>query len=511
MECLNEVLARNVRNIPDKVFIITDTETVTYAEFDRRVSRLANVLRAHGAKKGDPVGLYIPGDLRMTIGFWACQKLGAIPVPTSAMYRETELRNAIGLTGMPVLIASDETLPLVEKVRGDYPTLKSVLVHGKGAPGRPALADLIAAAPDTIDHVQCLGADIAAMFFTSGTTGVPKAAMQSQFNQWSSLRDMMTYHHSRYASEVYYCAAPLFSNLGSTVTVNLCMFSGGSVVLHERFDTRRVIDSIKQHKVTLMPGTPTMFVYMLNEYDAARDDLTSLRLTTNGGSPVSPVICKRFEEISGAPVLQTYGATETTGQTVLESFYGVRKLGSTGSAIGSSYVLVVDDDGKEVPNGTLGEVIVGGDCMGQGYWKDPEASAKSFTPRGWVSGDLGYLDDEGYLFIVDRKKDIIISGGHNIYPLEVENILYRHPAVAVCALIGVPDEAKGENPVAIIVRKPGSAITGKEIVAFCRENVSAYKAPRTVYFIDEMPMGAGKIRKRELLDAIKAGTLKAAD
>jgi acyl-CoA synthetase (AMP-forming)/AMP-acid ligase II len=503
------MLARNVRNVGARTFIHSDEGDLTYAEFDRRACRFANVLAALGVAKGAPVGLFLHSRVVMAVGYWACQKLGALPVMMSAMYRETELRNAFGRTEMAIVVTHSDILEHVTRIRADFPGLKTVLVEGPDDGAHPNLPRLMAEASERFRDVQCLGSDIASMFFTSGTSGLPKGALQSQFAQWSAVRDMMTHHNSRFASEVYYCTAPLFGNLGTAVIMNLCMYTGGSMVMHERWDTRRVLDAIRTYRVTLFLGTPTMFVHLINAFDPARDDLSSLRLATQGGAPVSQVVSQRFEAIAGAPLLQAYGSTETLGQNVLEPVRGLRKPGSAGPAIGSSRVEIVDDAGNTLPPNAIGEVVVSGDCVGSGYWRDPEASARTFTPRGWMSGDLGYLDEDGYLFVVDRKKEVIISGGHNIYPLEIENLLYKHPAVAVCAALGVPDEVRGEIPVAVVALKDGAAATADELLAFCRENISAYKAAKRIYFVDEMPMGAGKIRKRELLGRINDGTLKA--
>jgi len=274
------------------------------------------------------------------------------------------------------------------------------------------------------------------------------------------------------------------------------------MVMLERWDTRRVLDGIRTHRVSYMAGTPTMFVYLCNEFDRARDDLSSLRLAVTGGAPVPVEILRQFESSFGVRLVQIYGATESTGYNTGEPLIGVRRLGSAGLPIGSSSITIVDDNGKSLPAGERGEVLIGGDCVAKGYWHDAEASAKAFTPNGWLSGDIGYLDEDGYLFIVDRKKDLIISGGYNIYPLEVEDLLYKHPAVAVCSLVGVPDPLKGEIPAAVIVPKtgvePGAALAD-EITAYCRSHIAAYKVPRQVFFIEQMPQGpSGKILKREL-------------
>jgi acyl-CoA synthetase (AMP-forming)/AMP-acid ligase II len=504
MECLNAMLARNVRRIGDKPFILFAGESVSYARFAERVAKLARVLAAHGAQKGEPVGLYLPSNLTMALGFWACQHLGAIPVPMSAMYRDSEIVSILGKTEMRVMIADVGTYPQIEPLRRQFPKLEHVLVDGPG--GR--LADLIAAADSSLRPEPCEADDIAALFFTSGTTGTPKGTVQTQFNHYSMLRDMMAFHRTQYGQEVYLGAVPLFTNLGMNVILGLAMFTGGTVILHERWNTQAVLESIRVHRVTFLCGTPTMFIYMVNEFDVTKDDLSSLRLCTTGGSPVPDDIMKKFESFSHAPVIQVYGATESLGQSVMEPVFGVRKPGSAGVVIGSSRLSIIDETGEKVGPGVIGEVVISGDPVAKGYWRDPEATARAFTPHGWVSGDLGYLDQEGYLFLVDRKKDVILAGGHNIYPIEVETILYRHPAVAMCALVGIPDPSKGEIPVAVIERKQGVNATGADIIAFCRQHLAVYKAPRRVYFVDEMPIQASKIRKRDLIAGIANGTLK---
>ncbi|MBI1773985.1 MAG: AMP-binding protein [Proteobacteria bacterium] len=511
METLSGMLARNVRLLGNRPFLITDEGSLTYAEFDRRVSRLAHVLAEHGLRKGMPVGLYLPSDGLMAVGFWASQKLGAIPVPMSSMYRAPEVAGIVERTEMSAMIVDADTWEELKPVAKSLPKLRHVLVAGEARTGATRLDPLLAAAPEHFQSVDAGAEDIAALFFTSGTTGVPKGTMQTQFNQYSSLRDMMAFHQTQFGAEIYMCAVPLFTNYGMTVNLNLCMYAGGTLVLHPRWDTRRVLDAVRQHRCTYLCGTPTMFVYLVREYDAARDDLSSLRLCTTGGAPVPQEVMQRFETLTGAPVLQVYGATESTGQCVIEPLYGVRKPGSSGVPVGSSRVEIVDDDGNTLPSGKVGEVVLAGDTIAKGYWRDPEATAQAFTRRGWLSGDLGYLDEDGYLFIVDRKKDVIIAGGYNILPVEVETVLYRHPAVAVCAVVGIPDEAKGEIPVGVVQLGHGSAADAAELIAFCRAQLSAYKAPRRIYFIDEMPLRAGKIRKRELVDWIRGGRLVSAD
>jgi long-chain acyl-CoA synthetase len=507
MEILSRMLARNVLLIPDRAFIVAEAETITYRDFADRTARLANVLKAHGIEKGDRVGLYLPSTPLMAIGFWACQRLGALPAPVSAMFRHAELRNVVGRIRMKALIADESTYSYFSEIRHEFDALAHCFTAGGSIAGSHDLAALMAGAPTEFEDADCAFSDTASLFFTSGTTGAPKGTAQSHFNVSSTLRDMMASHRTRYGEEVYLCAVPLFTNFGLTVTLNLCLYTGGTIVLHDRWDTQRVLADIGRYKATYFGGTPTMYVYLVNEYDATRHDLSSLRICTTGGSPVPQPVIQRFEEFSGVRVAQVYGSTETCGQNVMEPTAGVRKPGSAGVPVGSSRIIIVDDDGTPLSAGEIGEVIIGGDCVAQGYIDDPEATAAAFTPLGWKSGDLGYLDADGFLFIVDRKKDVIITGGHNIYPLEVESVLYRHPAIAMCAVVGAPDPEKGEIPVAVVVRAEGATVTTEELRRYCREHLAAYKAPRRIEFIDHMPVEAAKIRKRELVAALKEGSL----
>ncbi|MDN2568339.1 AMP-binding protein [Aquibium sp. A9E412] len=507
METLSQMLARNLRLIPDRDFIVTDAETLTYRAFAERTARLANVLAAHGVGKGDRVGLYLPSTPLMAVGFWACQRLGAVPAPVSAMLRHAELRRIVARTEMKALIADATTFAYFAEIRGEFAALAHCLVAGGGDAGGADLDRLMAEASDGFADVDCAHSDTACLFFTSGTTGTPKGTAQSHFAVASTLRDMMVAHRSRFGEEVYLCAVPLFTNFGLTVTLNLCLYTGGTIVLHERWDTQKVLADIGRHRATYFGGTPTMYAYMVNEHDPARHDLSSLRICTTGGSPVPQPVIRRFEALSGVTVAQVYGATETCGQNVMEPTAGIRKAGSTGLPVGASRIRIVDEALNELPRGTVGEVIIGGDCVAQGYDHDAEATAAVFTPLGWRSGDLGYVDEDGFLFIVDRKKDVIFTGGHNIYPLEVESVLYGHPEVAMCAVVGAPDEHKGEIPVAVIVRTPGATADEAAIRAWCRQHLAAYKAPRRVEFVDEMPVEAAKIRKRDLVAALREGGL----
>lgn len=502
METLSDILRLRRRVMGDKAFLKTEGLTLSYAALDDAASQLAHVLTAHNVKMGDPVGLFLPSCFEFAIGYYACQKIGAIATSVSALYKLREVRGIVERTDMKTILTNRDTRDLAEKVRLELPFLENILTFG--GDGDRSCEAMMARYPASFADTVCQIEDIASLFFTSGTTSAPKGTMQSHKALYATLRDMSVYCGTPLAAEIYLCVLPLFNNFGATCIMNAALFSGGTVILQPRWDTEKVLRGIETHRATMMIGTPTMFIYMLRAYDPAQHDLSSLRICITGGAPVSPQVIEEFEAKVGAPLVQIYGATESGGYVTGEPYLGLRKRGSAGLAFGSTRIDIVDADGNDVPAGTLGEVRISGDVVVPGYWRDPEANRQSFTPKGWLSGDIGYVDDDGYLFIVDRKKDVIISGGYNIFPLEVEDILYHHPAVAVCAVIGVQDDVKGEIPVACVIKKSGASVSESELIEFCRKDIAVYKAPRRVVFMSEFPLGpSGKILKRELRELLK--------
>lgn len=502
MESLSQMLSRNARLLGAKTFVHFEGVNLTYAALDDEARKLATVLTGLGVGKGDPVGIFLPNGLELIRAFWACQVLGAIAVPMGAMLQGPEVTAICLQTRMATVFVDASTRNVLEAVKPKLVDLRSVLdVDDRTDDGPHASAQLAPAFRD--DPVFDL-TDSAAVFFTSGTTGVPKGAMQSHFAQYSALRDMMGFNHWRYGQEVVYCAIPLTSNFGCTCMMNLCMFAGGTLIVERRWDTRQALDTIRKQRVTFMAGPPTIFIYMVEEYDPARDDLSSLKLSIAGGAPVPTEILRRFESRTQGRISQGYGATEVLAYVTADPLVGARKLGSAGLPIGSTSISILDEQGQPAPAGELGEICISGDTVGSGYWGDPETTSKSFTPQGWLSGDIGRLDEEGYLYIVDRKKDLIISGGFNIYPIEVENFLYSLPEVRMCAVVGLHDAEKGEIAVAAIVIDPESDLTPEAVVAACRKNLSAYKVPRRVIFVDALPLSPiGKVLKRQLRETLQ--------
>jgi long-chain acyl-CoA synthetase len=495
------MLESTVRRMPEKVFIDDGDRRITYREFDALASQLAHVLADHEVEKGTPVCVFLPNCVELAIGYHACAKLGAIFVPITSMATPREVTAVAQRTEAPVIITGEAGAEIATTALANVASLRHALVNGPSVSGCRSLDELLTGRSVHYPAVWVGPSDITAVFFTSGTTGEPKGAMQTHGSVYSTVRDMSVFNRFQYGRETLLDVLPMFNNFGTTCVMLAAVYTAGTVILHERWDTERVLGDIARHQVTYFAGTPTMLVYLWKAFRAEQHDLSSLKVAIAGGAPLAPEVVEACEGILGiASVCEIYGATEVCGYVTASPVVGVRKRGSAGPAFGSARITIVDDDDRELPPGEVGEVIISGDTVGAGYWRDPETTAAAYTDAGWRSGDLGYLDEDGYIYIVDRKKDLIISGGYNIYPVEVEDILYRHPKVQMCSIVGVPDEVKGEIAVAFVVpsEEPSDELAA-ELITHCRAELSAYKAPRHIEFVDEMPLGpTGKILKREL-------------
>lgn len=502
MQTLSELLRSQARHFGSKTFLVYGDQSWTFAAYLDQVERLARVLVEHGVAKGDPVCLYLPSRPEFAFAYHACQLIGAIATPMSAMYRSAEITKIVTRTAAGVLITDTDRAPHVRGVEGDLASLRHVLVFGGDDRSAP-LEGLLARATGDLPANAVGPEDVGALFFTSGTTGEPKGAMQSQCSILAGVRGGDVYTACTSGKEVFLCVLPLFNNFGATVLLNGALYNGGTLILRERWDLDGVVADIGRHKVTVFFGTPTMFTFLLKGHEAGRCDLSSLRLCLAGGAVLVPSLVQEFERKLETRLMNIYGATEVSGYVTAEPLHGPRISGSVGLPIGCTTISVLDDNGRPVARGETGEIAIAGDTVGPGYWQDALATQNAFRNGAWLSGDIGFLDEHDHLHIIDRKKDVIISGGFNIYPLEVEDVLYKRSDVALCALIGAPDAEKGEVPVAYVVPVAGTAPTADELIAYCRANLAAYKAPRRIVFKDALPLGpTDKILKKELRDMI---------
>jgi len=504
MQTISEMLEGMAHYESDKTALIFGNERQTYGDLNRNVNRMANGLIALGIQPGDRVMLFMKNSTMLVTSYFALIRAGATVVPLNVMSRRHEI-GYIGTDTSAKTIVADEDLWLNEaSVKEDLPDLRRIVVNGAAnINGTTGLAYVFS---ESCAHPQVeIGLDsIASIIYTSGTTGRPKGATQTHRSILSNVMGCCT-RNKFCRDDRLLCALPLFNNFAINVVMMSAFFTGATMVVIDRFDARKVLDNVGEHKCTYFAGTPTMFSYILQEYDPGKDDIESLRVTSSGGAPCPGSLIHEIENTLGTIHLDGYGQTEACGFTTLNPAVGVRKENSVGVPISNIRLKIVSDDDRELPPDAVGEIVEVGDVFSiHGYWNRPDVNEKVFRGGWFHSGDLGYVDKDGYLFVVDRKQDLIITGGANIYPAEVEAVLYSHPKVALAAVIGVPDEVKGELAKAYIVLKKGETAAERDVIDFVRERIAKYKAPRLVEFVESLPQGpTGKILKRELRDRLK--------
>lgn len=498
---LGNWFARRALTTPTRRALTYEGSTWTFAEMSDRIDRAAAVLRAGGVEPHDRVAYLGFNNPQFFVTMFAAARLGATFVPLNFRLTGPELDFIIGDAGVHTLVTDAEHHGVIDGIRSTLP-VQRYLGHGHATDGWEPFGPLVdAAAPiDASSAARVSPGDVAVIMYTSGTTGRPKGAMLTHANLWwnntNALLLFDTLEH-----DVTLVVAPLFHIGGLNVTTLITWMKGGEVVLHRHFDPGEALDAIPRHGVTTMFGVPAMFLFMSQHpgFDAA--DLSSVRMLICGGAPVPEPLLRLYES-RGMPIQQGYGLTETSPTvTFLMAEHGLAKLGSAGTPPMFTEVRIVDEDGAPVAEPDVrGEVCVRGPSVMAGYWNRPDATAEAIDAEGWFhTGDVGYLDADGFLFIADRVKDMVISGGENVYPAEVESVLYQHPAVAEVAVIGLPDERWGEAVTAIVALAPGASLTLDELRDFGREALAGYKLPTRLHLVDVLPRNpAGKVLKYEL-------------
>lgn len=500
MQLIRDMFDMTVKTYPKKHAIIFNERQITYEELNQRVNRLANGLSKIGVGKNDLVMVHLKNSPDIIITYYAIIKLGATVVPLNVMYIAHEIRYVGADTGAKAIIVDSESVGIIDGIKADLPLLKSVIVVGDGVPeGAINYNDLISGSSPGYFPPDCDLDDITSIIYTSGTTGRPKGATQTHRSIMSNVSSFCNVNKLNRDDRLL-CALPLYNNFAINVVMMSCIYVGATMVLVDRFEGEKVLQHITKHGATYFAGTPTMFIYLLQAYDPSRHSTRTLRVVNCGGAHCSLKVIEDVEKTFNAVFLNGYGQTEGCGFTTLNPIVGVRKPESVGVPLSNVWVKIVDDDDTELPAGKVGEIIEKGDVFSvHGYWKRPDVNSEYYKNGWFYSGDLGYVDEDGYLYVVDRKQDLIITGGANIYPAEIEDILYTHPAVALVAVIGIPDEIKGELAKAYIVKKKGVEVTEKDIINYVRDKIAKYKAPKLVEFVDGLPQGpTGKILKKEL-------------
>ena len=481
----------NVRRFGEYVALHFEGREWTNVDGQRAANRLANALRRLGIGPGDRVVVMLPNCPEVLQAYAAILKLGAVIVPVIFLLNPEEVRHILADSGARLALTSPELLAKLEGFTGT-----TVLVGGE-APGTRGYDELIAREADAFAAVDREDRDVAVILYTSGTTGRPKGVALSHGNLHSNARSAASLHElSR--EDWSLAVLPLSHSYGLTM-MNAGNILGTRGVLLRWFNPEEVLRTIQEFKAASMSGVPTMFVYLLNYPGAEQYDTSSIRVWGSGAAPLPVEIVEPFERKFGGKLMEGYGLTEASPVVSAHRLSGVRKLGSVGQPIPGVRVSIQDDDDRMLPAGETGEVCVMGPNVMLGYYRNPEETARTIR-GGWLhTGDMGRLDGDGFLYIVERKKDLIIRGGFNIYPREVEEVLYAFPHTAEAAVVGMRDPLMGEDALAFVVLKAGARATAEEVMAFCQTRLARYKCPKLVRFVDSLPKSpVGKILRKEL-------------
>ncbi|MDP8969972.1 MAG: long-chain fatty acid--CoA ligase [Actinomycetota bacterium] len=505
--------------------------SMTYRQLLDQVDRFASALRELGVRKGDRVGIILPNCPQHVVAIFAALRLGAIVAETNPLYTEAELEHQLNDAGCSVVVCLDPIYRKLAALKGKLPSVTHIVATGiqdalpfpknmlfplKGrkdgtyykvpeSDGVLRMTELISRTAPTVTQTPVdARADLAMLLYTGGTTGVSKGVMLTHHNLVANAFQARLWMPDVQAGrENILCVLPFFHSYGLTLCLSLGMLAAATLTLLPRFDRDMVLKAIDKRKPTLFPGVPTMYVALNNAPDVGKYDLSSVRACVSGAAPLPVEVAKTFEELTGGKLREGYGLTETSPLTHANPIYGKAKKGTIGLPVTDTVCVLrdVDDPSKPAAPGSAGELAIAGPQVMTGYWNRPEETEEVIVDGWLLTGDIAEQDEEGYFSIVDRKKDMIIAGGYNIYPRDIEEELYAHPKVAKAVVAGIPDAYRGETVKAYIVTKDGESATEEEIDAFLRARLAAYKVPTSYEFRSELPETmVGKVLRRLLVE-----------
>lgn len=514
---LGEMLDDSVAKMPGTTAIIFEGKELTYQEFGDQVSRLAAALRDIGIKKGDRVGLMGPNCPQWETAFFALLKLGAIVVQTNPMYVEREIAYQMNDSGATAMIVFEPLYPRVKNIIQET-ALRQVIAFNfmapvKPAPGLYSFDELIAQyQPGLIEVGIDRERDLAVLQYTGGTTGVSKGVMLTHQNLVCNTYQSIAWSFDlEYGKERILTILPVFHVYGMTNCMNYAIACAATQILLPRFEVNYFLEVIDKYKPTLFPGAPTIFMAVnahpqISKY---KDSLAAIKVCNSGSAPLPLEVAQKFGQVTEGEgnLVEGYGLSEASPVTHSNPLDRPTRAGSIGIPFPDTDAIIVDlETGeKELPAGEIGELCIRGPQVMKGYWGKPDETSETMR-NGWLhTGDIARRDEDGYFYIIDRKKDMIIAGGFNVYPRDIEEVLYEHPKVKEVVVAGVPDPYRGETPKAYIVLKPGAEAAEEEFITFCRSRIAAYKVPHLIEFRDELPRTiVGKVLRRQLVEEEKA-------
>ena len=499
MTSISSLLERAAAEHPDNAALRMDDLVLTYAQLREAAGRMSTLLGSLGVEPGDRVGLMLPNVPAFPIAFYGALAAGAVVVPMNPLLKSREVSYYLSDSGAKAVIAWHAAAGEAAKgaadagaqmIAAETPDLGGLLEEMNAAPGSSDRGDL----------------DDAVILYTSGTTGRPKGAELTHAGLVANAEISARTLFDVGPGDVIMGCLPLFHVFGLTCGLNVAVTSAATLTLLPRFDPAKALDIIQRDRVSIFEGVPTMYAAMLHLPGADPAKTATLELCASGGAAMPVEILRGFEEKFGCVILEGYGLSETSPVASFNHPNTERKPGSIGTPIEGVQMRLIDDDRNTVPAGEIGEIAIRGHNVMKGYWGKPEATAEAIKDGWFRTGDMARVDDDGYYFIVDRKKDLIIRGGYNVYPREIEEVLHEHPAVAEVAVIGIPHPSLGEEVGAAVALKPGAGATPEELRSWARDRVAAYKYPRHVWLVDALPKGpTGKILRREVKPPEEAG------
>jgi long-chain acyl-CoA synthetase len=489
---LASIVTESAARAPDSPAVRLGETELSFAGLDDLSARVATLLREQGLQPGDRIGVMLPNVPQFPVSYYGVLRAGCVVVPMNVLLKRREIAFYLDDSGAKLLLAwhgfaaeaeggaADAGVDLIEVEPESFATMLS----GQGAAAGLAETD---------------EEDTAVILYTSGTTGKPKGAELTHANLFRNADVSSRTTSEIAAGDVVFGGLPLFHSFGQTVSMNASLMVGACLTLVPKFDPGEALATIQRDRVTHFYGVPTMYGALLHHPERESYDTSSLRTCITGGASMPVEVLRGFEEAFGAIVLEGYGLSETSPVSSSNHPDRERKPGSIGTPLEGVEMRLVDEDDNEVAEGEVGEIVIRGHNIMKGYWQRPDATAEAMRGGWFHSGDMARVDEEGYFYIVDRKKDLIIRGGYNVYPREVEEVLYEHPKIREAAVIGVPHDEWGEEIGAAVVLHDGEELAPEEISAYVKERIAAYKYPRLVWFLEELPKGpTGKILKREI-------------
>lgn len=520
-----EALERSAKNYPDQTALLLMGKKIPFLALDRLVNQFGRALKDMGVQKGDKVALLLPNIPQGIIAAFAVFRIGGVVVMNNPLYTERELEHQLNDAGCTVAVCLDLLVPRMRKLQErtgirkivachirDYlpfplkqlfPFVKKAM-HRPTAPGEGVLdfLDLVARYPGDPLPPEASWEDLAALLYTGGTTGVSKGVMLSHRNISVNVQQLRAWtFDAQEGKESLMGIFPIFHSAGFTAVMNHCLYRGMTIILVPKPDPDGVLKMTLKYRPDYFPCVPTIYVGLLHHPHFGKADFSFIKGCVSGAAPLAVETLRQWKDTVGVQIMEVYGLTETSPLSHANPWRGKAKAGSVGVPVPDTDCRIVDVETgtRDMPLGESGEILLAGPQLTEGYYRNPEETARAIRDGWFFTGDIGYMDEEGYLYIVDRKKDMIIAGGFNIYPREIEEILFAHPKIREAAAIGLPDAYRGETVKAFVSVKAGETLSPEEVVSFCREHLAAYKVPKRVEFMEDLPKSAiGKVLRRRL-------------